>query len=278
MTLILSALTPTHAIQVSDRRLTLPNGELYEDDRNKALALSCSNGHFCLSATGLGVIRGKPTSEWMADTICAENQGRFRLVDILRALKAGLDEVWRSQRKGLPLTIVGVGVDTTDDTTVPVHLLISNCEPADHFRGETGREFAVAVRGLPIGQPISIEVQGCRAAVKDQTADTLNWALRHYRHPNEIGGLMSAFVKVIRMASHDPQLGRFIGRNCMGLYVPHLRHSFKFDYYPENGSPYSQAPPMVSKGMSMSHMVLWQGEMEDWPAEFPMPRPPERRG
>lgn len=273
MTLILSALTPTHAIQVSDRRFTLPNGELYEDDLNKSLALSCSNGHFCLSATGLGKIRGKPTSEWIADIIYAQNKGPFRVIDIAMALKGGLDQVWQSQSKAQPLTIVGVGVETSGNTTVPIHLLISNCEPYQRFRGEIAREFVIASSNLPIGQPLKIRVSGYWPAIRDRTEETLIWTVRHFRNRNDPSGLMSAFVKVVRMASYDPQYGRFIGRNCMGLYVPHLKHSFNINYYPENASPYSKAPPMVSKGMRMYDMVAWQGDKGDWPSDIPIPRP-----
>ncbi len=53
MTLILSAVVGNYAFQVSDRRLTYPDGSLHDDDTNKAVFFHTS---FAFSFTGLAYI------------------------------------------------------------------------------------------------------------------------------------------------------------------------------------------------------------------------------
>jgi hypothetical protein len=62
MTLILTCLTHKHIVQVSDRRLTRLNGELYDDDTNKTVFF---NGQIAVAYTGLAFMEGKATAEWI---------------------------------------------------------------------------------------------------------------------------------------------------------------------------------------------------------------------
>lgn len=63
MTLVLTSLSHEHILQVADRRLTLPDGSLYDDDTNKAV-FYC--GRVAVAYTGLAIMEGKPTAEWIA--------------------------------------------------------------------------------------------------------------------------------------------------------------------------------------------------------------------
>lgn len=68
MTLILSCLTPDFAIQVSDRRLTQLDGDVIEDEANKAL-LFC--GHSSFAYTGLARIGHERADEWLMERIAS---------------------------------------------------------------------------------------------------------------------------------------------------------------------------------------------------------------
>src|SRR5881397_3094979 len=61
MTLIIGATTPTETIVVSDRRLTR-NGQLYEDESNKATVFVCTDGRAVIAFTGLAELTptGRP--------------------------------------------------------------------------------------------------------------------------------------------------------------------------------------------------------------------------
>ena len=62
MTLVLTCLAHEHIVQVADRRLTKPDGALYDDDTNKAV-FYC--GRVAVAYTGLALMEGKPTAEWI---------------------------------------------------------------------------------------------------------------------------------------------------------------------------------------------------------------------
>lgn len=62
MTLILTCLAHEHIVQVADRRLTMPNGSLCDDDTNKAV-FYC--GRVAVAYTGLARMEGMPTAEWI---------------------------------------------------------------------------------------------------------------------------------------------------------------------------------------------------------------------
>lgn len=70
MTLILTCLAHEHIVQVADRRLTMPNGALYDDDTNKAV-FYC--GRVAVAYTGLAQMEGKPTAEWIGS--CMKDAG-----------------------------------------------------------------------------------------------------------------------------------------------------------------------------------------------------------
>jgi hypothetical protein len=54
MTLIVALMAPAQAILVSDRRLT-KNGQLVDDEKNKATVLVCADGRVAVAFTGLAV-------------------------------------------------------------------------------------------------------------------------------------------------------------------------------------------------------------------------------
>ena len=66
MTLILSAIAGEYAVQVSDRRLTRPDGSVFDDEANKAV-LFC--GRMAFSYTGLGFIEKDRTDIWLTQAL-----------------------------------------------------------------------------------------------------------------------------------------------------------------------------------------------------------------
>lgn len=68
MTLIISCVTTSHVVQVSDRRLTWltgsNSGQMADDNRNKALVI-CNR--LVMAYTGLAEITGSKTDEWLLD-------------------------------------------------------------------------------------------------------------------------------------------------------------------------------------------------------------------
>ena len=69
MTLIVGAANPNFALQVCDRRVTMsPTGEFVTDDAIKMVAF-CNQMVF--SFTGLAVMDGKKTVQWLSDELAS---------------------------------------------------------------------------------------------------------------------------------------------------------------------------------------------------------------
>ena len=62
MTCVLSLCTPDVLIQVTDRRLTWPDGQMFNDYTNK---VTIFNGRMAVSYAGLSKILGEKTDEWL---------------------------------------------------------------------------------------------------------------------------------------------------------------------------------------------------------------------
>jgi hypothetical protein len=65
VTLIITVMSPYRIMQVSDRRLTLPGGKLYDDEANKAITVNCDDGYFSVAYTGLARLRDRDSREWV---------------------------------------------------------------------------------------------------------------------------------------------------------------------------------------------------------------------
>ena len=72
VTLNISVASPTFACQVSDRRLTsMPDGNTYEDNRNKSTLVICQDARLLVTYHGIGTVkdeRGRVhTDKWIVD-------------------------------------------------------------------------------------------------------------------------------------------------------------------------------------------------------------------
>src|SRR5829696_8178317 len=77
MTLVLSCITPKFVLQVSDRRLTYPNGSVADDETNKAVVFQ---GHILFGYTGLARIARTDTHVWTVEALLrgqASTAGNF---------------------------------------------------------------------------------------------------------------------------------------------------------------------------------------------------------
>jgi hypothetical protein len=66
-------MSPYRIVQVSDRRLTLPGGKLYDDEANKAITVNCDDAYFSVAYTGLARLRDRDSREWMRTDKWAAN-------------------------------------------------------------------------------------------------------------------------------------------------------------------------------------------------------------
>jgi hypothetical protein len=87
MTLVLTCLTSEYIVQASDRRLTLPDGRLYDDDTNKAV-FYC--GRVAVAYTGLAYIDGRETAEWIGNCMKDAEHAELAMNEVARRAQSVL--------------------------------------------------------------------------------------------------------------------------------------------------------------------------------------------
>lgn len=75
MTLIITAVDKGKIVQVSDRRLTWPDGRVYDHGSNKAVCIGMGYIHFATSYTGLAYVGGSLRKEDRTDYWLLEELG-----------------------------------------------------------------------------------------------------------------------------------------------------------------------------------------------------------
>lgn len=144
MTLIISIATPYFALQVSDRRLTFPNGHIANANAHKTVVF---RNELSFSYTGLAEIERQPTDLWIFDTL--REVASSRLPEALEHLRVRAASSMR--RMNIPskyklLAIVGAGY-TTDPASgklVPVLCRIDNFLTGRNKRRQVpGAEFSL---------------------------------------------------------------------------------------------------------------------------------------
>jgi len=278
MTLILNCLTPNYAIQVSDHRLTLPNGNIFDDHSYKAIFV---NGNIVFSYTGLAFIDGQTRNDdWLLNAL-SEVYKKYPNVSLTTTSEHIADHATDAIRivKVSPdlkrLAFVGVGwvrlTSEADDRLRPIYMIISNTHSENgKWLTEAQPRFSV----LPItppedkhsmlvadGQPLSDDLRK-RLLRQIDSCTTRNVG------PRPITRLLVAAARTI--AASNPMVGRNLLVNCIprdsiqaGRFTlvgrPPISSVPSFTYVPEDTSKHVQYGPHVfGYGASSSGMIARQ--------------------
>ena len=141
MTLIVTCLTDEHIAQAADRRLTLPDGSLYDDDTNKAVFFC---GRVAVGFTGLAHMEGRPTAEWIALCMKDASQTEAAMNQVAERGEQHLRKIATPDKR---LTVVATGW-TTNRGMLPLRPFLcvaSNCM-TDSWGWELSAHDRMAVR------------------------------------------------------------------------------------------------------------------------------------
>ena len=222
MTLIVTALSDSAIVQVSDRRLTC-DGVVYDDNANKAIVATCVDARFVIAYTGMGLIRGRygeRTDEWITNYLSSQPLHRLRPHEVLDRLRAALTDTI-SQIRDIPtsqvaLTVVAAGFHAGRPFLVEV----------TNFEDENGARLpqvaGVFLRHVFLpSEPftrLDVVVHGTEQAVHDGLNAAIN-KLRTRLFQQSPRRIARGLVQTLRIASKHPQYGKYIGRDCMANLV-----------------------------------------------------------
>jgi hypothetical protein len=271
MTLILTLWSPERIIQVSDRRLTGPNGKLVTDEANKAVGVWCDDAHFSVAYTGLARVRHAKTrrwigtDKWIADTIGSIMQSGINEVrEIYRAFAVEAAETVASTpvpRTKTGTTFVFAGFFYRSRVNTFLGSLSNMSLGTDGKVIKVSKHFDVThVYSLRPTMPLNekeINVDGMVPALisKDAIAKAINRRTRVIhrrlervrRSENPLDELAEAkeLISIVRMASRHPEYGRYIGRDCMAVVLNYSSWAITADTYKEDSSVMHDWPIMV---------------------------------
>jgi len=262
MTLILSCLTADYAIQVSDRRLTLPDGSLYDDHSNKAILV---NGNIVFGYTGLAFFDRKTRNdEWFLNALgeaykAYPNASLTTTAEFIanRATQKIGGMSITPEIKRLAFVGVGWGKPLGQEGLKPIYVIISN------FHNNNGRQmsqaqpkFSVSVFTPPDSLPVMLVSEGqlINSGLRKRVLRLLNKCIGKEVGPKTIARILVATAR--NVASSNLAVGRNLLVNSIpknsarpGLFnlTGHLpmSHRQTFTYVPENTSLQVQYGPYV---------------------------------
>ena len=140
VTLILTLVDKNTIVQVSDRRVTKPDGEIHDDNANKAVCIGMSYAHFAVSYTGLAYIgRAK-----------IENRTDYWLLEHLGSIS----------RNGIP-TVEKICRSLGEQATRPLSRLLGNYKPLEVVLtgyDRYNRSFRATVSNMKVNKAGFLEV------------------------------------------------------------------------------------------------------------------------
>lgn len=217
MTLIQTVTTDDLVIQVADRRLSRPDGSVFDDDYTK---LVCWNTSFTVGFTGLARIdpaQKKSTSEWLAETLC--DYASFEDgVDALRYWASGqigqlpTGKGWEDKRLGI--IIAGF-----DRRRIPLVAEISNFDPEAPIPANQNEFKCYRIRRAP-GHSASFRITGAALTEKMYANILLRRVPRMLKQQDGITRAARLMVALQRRISED---NPGVGRHAMAVAIPRER-------------------------------------------------------
>jgi len=143
MTLIITCLAHEHIVQVADRRLTMPDGSLYDDDTNKAVYYC---GRVAVAYTGLAIMEGKPTAEWIGSCMKDKAGTEQAMNHVASHADAHFQNTNPRERR---LAVVAVGWSTLQGAQPPrPFLCVASNFLTDSWEWDTSAPRQMAVRTI----------------------------------------------------------------------------------------------------------------------------------
>jgi hypothetical protein len=285
MTLLISVISNTMAVQVADCRITL-HGKEHDANAIKVFGVGCADARFSLGYAGVGEIEGKRTDRWLVDEIRALfDSGHYGVRSLTWKLAERVEEaiahlrykgvLVHPQGRGFWLTMAGFH-DTDDEGPFsrPFITSVSNAE-------NRGPDVPLLIKpvftvdpgmlrpGLP-NSGFTGKISGAVKALMDEndhareTHKLLNQAMRHIKRV-DLGEIPSGkhtadlLVAVARRASRHPKHGRLIGREFISV-VTRRHDSF--------GNVYFHYKDDSTRGL-IPHLISPWGEIAggEWPLD-----------
>ena len=267
MTQIFTVLTFNKVVQVSDRRLTWPDGSLADDHANKAVCVSCADGWFAISYTGAAQVgRSRtPTDEWLVELLSSADAGSLVSADVIELIRSSADASSLNGRTSvIPTCFVAAGfVHVSEARVTPLLWEVRNYD-------ETGgrlalRGFVTQYCRLKAGADprtaLVITVAGSDSSVTKPIRHRLKKLVKQRFFQTEpVDAVSRKLVSLTRLAASTEAAADRVGRNCMAVSLEPTSQIFSAQYHPDGTDQMSYGPHFVQPGMAFKGLQIWGGD------------------
>ena len=211
MTLIIAAANTENVILVSDRRLTLPTGEVVDEETCKLTVYACPDAKLMIAYTGLATTGTETTGNWIINTLSAASNDSPSIYEVLEKFKnianSEYDGFSANLKTSFNVELIFAGYYYSDSHFEPKIWMISN--------RNTANEFEIISCGAS-SDAIFLELAGCIKAVSDKYKREIKHMMSQ-RKP--FHGIEMKIVHTIKSASNSSKslgkVGKQINSCCL---------------------------------------------------------------
>lgn len=275
MTLIVTVATKANMVQVSDRRLTRPDGTLFDSLAHKLVPVTCRDARFSIAYTGLahtGVLYAdkaenrdyqrpvgysqspyERTDEWLVDILGTMDIGRMgfgAIRDFLVEQAGRTFSMVPYDKKYRGLTFVVCGYWNGDQFIV----IISNMEDAKGNRVGISDAFQTWTYDISRKKSADMLFYGVKTAVHDTVGRRLE-KIKHRVYDLTGPEVVKEVERLIRATTRHPSLGKYIGRDYSHAIIAPQPGIATGDHQ-EVASKVHTMPPFLLGGMAFKGVSM----------------------
>lgn len=272
MTLILTVCCRSFVAQVVDRRLTLPDGTLYDDHVTKLVCLESVEAIMSIAYTGLALLGPglTQTDEWIVQALGELRAAELPLVDMIPGLASRVQVALErtpcdKSAKGLTLVLAGLRRDG-----IPFLCWISNMKRAD------GSDLAVPAKtvshGVRLPKPDVPPQEWFLANSEGDVGAVPQAAVRAVRRLREVcrredacgKGIVRALGQLVYWTAETHSAGRISKQSLATLLDASGIETME---YPDPPDGCHRLPHLVGRAMEFMDVEVKAGD--EWLREYP---------
>jgi hypothetical protein len=224
MTLIIGAINRRQAVVVSDRRLSF-DGQILEEEANKATTLVCRDARLAIAFTGLATFGTFVTRRWLLESL-AEAANPHGLVGPMfeaftKLATAKFASLITPRLTDKLLSVFCAGYVHDEVGPRGTMLLVSNFERLGLSPQEDkpGSEFHVSwIReARPAESMGAVCTAGMKAAAREADLTSLSELVREDKPP---GAIVGKAIETVRNAAESVLARNSIGKQCTSIVLP----------------------------------------------------------
>lgn len=215
MTLIIAAANTDNVILVGDRRLTLPTGEVVDEETCKLTVYACPDTKLMIAYTGLATTGTETTGNWIINTLSAASSGSPSIYEVIEIFK----NIANSEYEGFStklntsfkVELIFAGYYYSNTHFEPKIWKVSNYNNTNEFR----------ILSCGSGDDVSfLELAGCTNAVSEKCKREI---IQMMSQGKPTHGIEMKLVHAIKSASNNRRslgkVGKQINSCCLSSKV-----------------------------------------------------------